>query len=162
MGLFSFGSKKSSQSSRSSAETFVDPAQQQYLDLVRQMGAKAAVGGFPVEDVSRLNPALLNAMQMGNQGGMQQAQTGTSLMGLGAEQTAGTGMAMNYADRALNQGAGEGIGTSFGAGDYYAGGTQTVNAAQREIDAPKRFYNGRKIAGKQPRFSLSRPMFSPP
>ena len=137
--MFGFGKKKSSSSSSSSAQTYVDPSQAPYLQDVRENAQGTFYGGFPVEGVAGLNPALLNAMRQQNLGGMQQAQAGTGIMGVGAEQLAGTGQAMDYASSQLNANPNQGIGTAFGAGNAYSSGVPTVNAAQRPIDNAPQF-----------------------
>lgn len=129
MGLFSFGGSKSKSSSNSSSNTFVDPDQKPYLSDIRSQARDLNNQGMPVQDVAGINPTLMNSLDLSNRSGLGQTGAGANLMGMGANQTQGTGNALNYANNAMNSNPFGGIGTAIGSGNIFSQGAVGATAA---------------------------------
>jgi hypothetical protein len=130
MGLFSFGSNKSSQSSKSEASTYVDPSQQPFLQDIRSQAQNLNAGGMPVEGVAGINPNLSNALRNQYMGGNMQATGGTGMMGYGSGMmNSGFGGAMGFADQAMRRGPMGGAGFAIGTGNRFASGAAGMDAA---------------------------------
>lgn len=119
---FSFGKNKSSNQSDSSANTFVDPNQQPYLDDIRGQAQQLNAQGMPVEGVAGINGMLGGAL--GTAYGV-----GANMLSGGANASQGTGMALNYAGGAMGGNAQGGINTAMGAGQGMASLTGMMGAA---------------------------------
>ena len=126
---FSFGKNKSSNESGSSANTFVDPNQQPYLDDIRGQAQQLNAQGMPVEGVAGINGMLGGALGTAYGAGGMQAGVGANMMASGANATRGTGMALNYAGGAMGGNAQGGINTAMGAGQGMANMTGMMGAA---------------------------------
>ena len=127
MGLFS--RNKSSNSSNSTANTYVDRAQAPYLDDIRNQARNLNMAGMPVEGVADINGTLGNALALGNESGLMQASAGADLMSQGSGLTRGSGSALNFSNMAMRGGAGRGIGTALRTGNRFAQGTRGMGAA---------------------------------
>ena len=137
MGFFSFGRQKASNSSQQSAETFIDPTQQRYLEHIRREAQRLNAQPMPVEGVAGINLTLANALRNANQAGQMQTSAGAGLIGAGSGQLAGTGMALNYANRALGGTGNIGIDTAIGTGRDISGMThQIFGAKDSGVDLP--------------------------
>jgi len=131
--ILGFGKNKSSSSSTSNANTYVDPSQQRYLNDLRNQAQNLNSQGMPVEGVAGINPNLAGALQNQYMGGNMQASAGTGLMGSGSALAGGSMSALNFANQAMGSGAYSprgGINTAFGAGNQYAGGVAQGGVAQ--------------------------------
>lgn len=121
MGLFSFGGSKSKSKSQSDSRTFVDPNQQPFRQDLMQRAQMLNAQGMPVEGVAGLNPAISGYIKRSGQLGGMQMGAGSQLMGNASGQTAGTGMALNYAGGAMGGNAQQGINTALNTGGNMAG-----------------------------------------
>ena len=119
---FSFGKNKSSNESDSSANTFVDPNQQPYLDDIRGQAQQLNAQGMPVEGVAGINGMLGGALNTGY-------GVGANMVAGGANASQGTGMALNYAGGAMGGNAQGGINTAMGAGQGMANMAGMMGAA---------------------------------
>ncbi len=128
MGL-SLGGNKSSNQSSSSANTYVDPSQQPYLDDIRGNAQSLFNMGMPVEGVAGINSMLGGALGTAYGAGGMQAGVGANMMASGANATQGTGMALNYAGGAMGGNAQGGINTAMGAGQGMANMAGMTGAA---------------------------------
>lgn len=118
MGLFS--RNRSRQSNQSEANTFVDPDQRPYLSDIRGQAQQLNSQGMPVEGVAGISPQMQGTLNRAGQIGNIQMGAGTQLMGNASGQTAGTGMALNYANQAIGGNANQGIGTALNTGQNMA------------------------------------------
>jgi hypothetical protein len=125
--MFSFGKKKSENSSSSS--TFVDPNQSPYLQDIYGQAQQLNAQGMPVEGVAGINGMLGGALGTAYGAGGMQAGVGANMMASGANATQGTGMALNYAGGAMGGNAQGGINTAMGAGQGMANMTGMTGAA---------------------------------
>ncbi len=133
--ILGFGKNKSSSSSTSSANTYVDPTQQPFRRDLMNQAQGLNNQGMPVEGVAGINPNLANALNNQYMGGNMQAGAGAGLMGSGSALAGGSMSALNFANQAMNTGGysprgGAGINTAFGAGNRYAGGVAQGDIAQ--------------------------------
>lgn len=130
MALFGIGGSKSKSSSKSSANTFVDPNQAPYLSDIRGRAQQLGQNGMPVEGVAGINPYMSNALANRYSGGNMQAGAGVGLMGSGSALAGGSGSALRFSNHAM-MGLPQGnMRAAFGAGNRYAGGVAQGGIAQ--------------------------------
>ena len=150
MGLFGIGGSKSKSSSKSSANTFVDPNQAPYLQDIRGRAQQLGQNGMPVEGVAAMNPYMNNALGNQYSGGNMQAGAGAALMGSGSNLARGSNSALRFSNQAMMGGPYGGVNAAFGAGNQFAGGVQGANAAQGvgvDYDMANRMGNSAATAG---------------
>tara|TARA_E500000331_G_scaffold197339_1_gene189593 strand:- start:4701 stop:5954 length:1254 start_codon:yes stop_codon:yes gene_type:complete len=157
MGLFSFGSSKQSQNASSSADSYVDPYQQPFLNIGRGQALGLLQGqGFPVETYAGLNPMQLNILNQQQGFGNRLGTVGSNLLGSGANQgqtawnrafsnAMGSGSRGDFAGRQGAMGVGSGLagrgkgisaatgsGLNSGMVQGLAGMGKTMDAAQNQ------------------------------
>ena len=131
MGLFSGSKSSSSSQSQSSAQGYVDPQQNPYLNFGRQTALDFFQGGdFPVETYAGLNPMQLNILNQQQGFGTRLGAAGSNLLGSGAGQGQwGWNRAYGGADSAMQGHDFRGREGAFGMGRALAGSRKGVNAA---------------------------------
>lgn len=152
MGLFSFGGSKSKSKSQSNARSYVDPAQQRYLDDIRSRASMLNQGGMPVEGVAGINPALDAALGSQFRGGQMMAGAGAGLIGQGSGLTRGSAAALGMSDRMMNQRfrpGRTGKGLSKGANQIAAGaqGAQAYTGSGLNFDTMQGLANAGATMG---------------
>lgn len=111
-----FGFSSSKSKSKQSAKTFVDKAQQPFLDDVRQQ-AQDIYQDLPDQQVAGLNQNIYSGLDNQAALGGSQISAGQGLMSQGQGMTNAYGDSMGYAKQATNVNrAGEGIGTAIAGG----------------------------------------------
>ena len=128
-GSLGFNGSRQSSNQQSNGRTFVDPSQQPFLQDIRNQAQMLNSQGMPVEGVAGINPALGGALNRAGQLGGMQMGAGAQLMGNASGQTAGTGMALNYASGAMGGNANQGINTALNTGQNMAGMAGMSSAA---------------------------------
>jgi hypothetical protein len=130
MALFSIGGSKSSSKSQSSASSFIDPTQQQYLNQKYQTASGLLSNPFPVEGVASINRPLSDATGRQYRAGGAITGAGADTMGYSSGlMNQGYGSSLDFVGQAMGQGAGVGINTAMGAGNQYAGGVSSAGPA---------------------------------
>jgi hypothetical protein len=130
--MFSFGKNKSSNRSKSSSSTFVDPNQQPYLSDIYSRGRDLSNQEFPVEGVAGINPYLRNGLENQYNGGDMISGGGAALMRQGSGLVGGSDSALRFSNAAMMGGPDQsnGAGFAFGAGNTYSNGVLDAGVAQ--------------------------------
>jgi hypothetical protein len=121
MGLFGFGSNKSKQSSTSQAQSFIDPAQQGFLNNIRGQAQTLNRQGMPVEGVASMNPTQLQAMDARFGAGGNMMGAGGMIQNQGMNMLPGQNMALNYSAGVLNRGPASGVGMALNTANRLSG-----------------------------------------
>ena len=119
--LSSLGFSRNNSSSSSDARSFIDPAQQGFLQDIYSRAQRLGTQGMPVRRTAGMGQRLTSALDNQYRAGGAIAGAGTGMMTAGSDLAGGANQALNFATGAMGGGAGAGVNTALNTGQRFAG-----------------------------------------